>query len=77
MSESAHACFQASYDYRYIAEGFAEADVIVEREFRTASVHQGYIEPHAVVAMWNEDSRLKIWTSTQGSFNCRASNADM
>jgi xanthine dehydrogenase molybdenum-binding subunit len=27
--------------------GFAEADVIVEREFRTAVVHQGYIEPHA------------------------------
>ena len=29
-----------------IAKGFAEADVVVEREFRTATVHQGYIEPH-------------------------------
>ena len=27
-------------------QGFAEADVVVEREFDTATVHQGYIEPH-------------------------------
>ena len=31
-------------------QGFAEADVVVEREFRTPMVHQGYIEPHACVA---------------------------
>lgn len=60
-----------------IAEGFAQADVIVEREFRTASVHQGYIEPHAAVAQWNEDGRLKIWTATQGSFNCRQQTAEL
>ena len=54
-----------------VDEGFQQADVVVEREFRTASVHQGYIEPHAAVAMWNEDGRLKIWTATQGAFNCR------
>src|SRR5271166_3622462 len=52
-----------------IAEGFQQADIVVEREFRTASVHQGYIEPHATVALWNEDNRLKIWASTQGAFN--------
>jgi CO/xanthine dehydrogenase Mo-binding subunit len=60
-----------------LAEGFAQADVIVEREFRTASVHQGYIEPHASVAMWNEDGRLKIWTATQGAFNCRQQVAEI
>lgn len=54
-----------------IKKGFAESDVVVEREFRTATVHQGYIEPHICVAMWNEDQRLKIWTATQGAFNCR------
>jgi CO/xanthine dehydrogenase Mo-binding subunit len=54
-----------------VAEGFARADVVIEREFRTASVHQGYIEPHVAVAMWNEDGRLKIWSATQGAFNCR------
>ncbi len=60
-----------------IAEGFQSADVIVEREFKTASVHQGYIEPHVTVALWNEDSRLKIWTSTQGSFVCRQQVAEL
>ena len=54
-----------------VAEGFAQSDVVVEREFRTASVHQGYIEPHVAVAMWNEDGRVKIWTATQGAFTCR------
>ena len=60
-----------------LAEGFQQADVVVEREFRTASVHQGYIEPHASVAMWNEDGRLKIWTATQGAFNARQQVAEL
>jgi CO/xanthine dehydrogenase Mo-binding subunit len=30
-----------------VEAGFAAADVIVEREFYTPTVHQGYIEPHA------------------------------
>ena len=50
------------------ASGFAEADVIIEREFDTATVHQGYIEPHNATAMWNEEGHLSIWTSTQGAF---------
>jgi len=58
-------------------DGFKQADVIVEREFKTASVHQGYIEPHAAVAMWNEDGRLKIWCATQGSFNARQQVAEL
>src|SRR5262245_25717844 len=28
-----------------VDKGFGEADVVVEREYRTATVHQGYIEP--------------------------------
>ena len=59
------------------AQGFAEADVIIEREFRTASVHQGYIEPHVTVAHWSEQGHLKIWASTQGSFTCRQQTAEL
>ena len=58
-----------------IEKGFAEADVIVEREFTTQTVHQGYIEPHASTATWAGDGRLTIWTCTQGSFAIRASAA--
>ena len=35
-----------------IEEGFARADVVVEREFTTSTVHQGYIEPHTSTARW-------------------------
>src|SRR5260370_14027746 len=52
-------------------KGFAEADVVIEREFRTATVHQGYIEPHTATALWNNDVRVLIWCSTQGSFVVR------
>ncbi len=52
-------------------EGFKKADVIVEREFRTATVHQGYIEPHTATAMWGEDEKLTIWCSSQGHFQIR------
>src|SRR5262245_2732249 len=54
-----------------VDDALAEADVVVEREFRSASVHQGYIEPHAATALWNEDGHLTIWCSTQGSFTAR------
>ena len=56
-------------------QGFKEADVIVEREYTTQSVHQGYIEPHTSTAHWSPDGHLTIWTSTQGSFNIRSSTA--
>ncbi|MCI0857612.1 MAG: xanthine dehydrogenase family protein molybdopterin-binding subunit, partial [Chloroflexi bacterium] len=52
-------------------KGWQEADVIVEREFTTATVHQGYIEPHAGTAMWSPDGKLTIWSSSQGHFNVR------
>lgn len=60
-----------------VEQGFAAADVIVEREFKTATVHQGYIEPHVATALWNPDGHLRIWTSTQGSFTVRQQVAEL
>jgi len=54
-----------------IEAGFAEADVVVEREFRTATVHQGYIEPHVTTVLWKQDGSITVWVSTQGSFQIR------
>ena len=51
-----------------LEKGFQSADCIVEREFRTKSVHQGYIEPQTSTAWWSPENRLTIWTSTQGHF---------
>lgn len=56
---------------------FAKADLIVEHEFKTATVHQGYIEPHVCTALWNQDGHLTIWTSTQGSFSARQQVAEL
>ncbi|WP_374333614.1 xanthine dehydrogenase family protein molybdopterin-binding subunit, partial [Aestuariivirga sp.] len=48
--------------------GFKEADVIVERSFRTEQTHQGYIEPHACVASVSPDGTGELWVCTQGHF---------
>ncbi len=60
-----------------IEDGFAQADVVVEREFKTQTVHQGYIEPHVATAHWNADGHVTVWTSTQGSFTCRQQVAEI
>ena len=54
------------------AKGFAEADLIVEREFKTKAVHQGYIEPHACLASSSEDGSAELWVTTQGHWVVRA-----
>ena len=55
-----------------VEEGFKQADVVIEREFNTAPVHQGYIEPHACVASVSEDGQAELWCTTQGHFVVRA-----
>jgi xanthine dehydrogenase molybdenum-binding subunit len=55
--------------------GFKAADVVVEREFDTAMVHQGYIEPHNAVAKVDPDGQVTLWCSTQGSFDVRGMSA--
>jgi len=54
-----------------VAQGFAEADVIVERTFRTQTVHQGYIEPDAETAWVREDGSVVVWANTQTTFTQR------
>ncbi len=54
-----------------IDKGFAEAEVIVEREYTTEAVHQGYIEPHACVASVAADGMATVWCSSQGQFMVR------
>ena len=51
--------------------GFAEADVVLEREFDTPMYHQGYIEPHNGTALWSEDGQINVWVSTQAYFGVR------
>ncbi|MBX3443744.1 MAG: xanthine dehydrogenase family protein molybdopterin-binding subunit [Planctomyces sp.] len=58
-------------------EAFQKAKVVVEKEFQTATVHQGYIEPHTSTALWHGDGHVTLWTSTQGSFTARQQVAEL
>ena len=60
-----------------VAKGFAESDVVIEHTYRVPMVHQGYLEPHAVLAEWDMNGDLTIHASTQGSFNTRSEVADV
>lgn len=55
-----------------IEEGFAAADITIEREYTVPMAHQGYIEPHGCVASANEGGQATVWCSTQGHFEFRA-----
>ena len=60
-----------------IGPGFAAADVVVEHDFKTKPVHQGYIEPHACLVSVAADGRATIWSSSQGQFMVRNATAKM
>ncbi len=60
-----------------IEAGFAQAEVVVERDYYTPTVHQGYIEPHATTVSIDEDGQAMVWCSTQGHFDVRASTAKL
>ncbi len=66
----------ARYELGDVDKGFSEADEIVEGEFYTKTVHQGYIEPHTCTVLWNEDDRIIVWCSSQGPFMVRDYTAD-
>lgn len=54
-----------------VEEGFREADIVLEREFRTHRVQHCSIEPHVTICWLDEDGRLVIRTSTQVPFHAR------
>ncbi|MBT4488402.1 MAG: xanthine dehydrogenase family protein molybdopterin-binding subunit, partial [Rhodospirillaceae bacterium] len=60
-----------------VEAGFAEADEVVEMDFTTETVHQGYIEPHCCVAHYKQDGQGEIFCSTQGHFVVRAVTAKL
>jgi CO/xanthine dehydrogenase Mo-binding subunit len=60
-----------------VEKAFSQSAVVIEREFHTATVHQGYIEPHNATAIWNADGTVTIWCSTQGAFSVRGQCAEL
>ncbi len=60
------------HEFGDVQGAMASAAHTIEREYNMQMVHQGYIEPHNATAFWDEEDRIKIWTSTQGAFPARA-----
>ena len=54
-----------------VEAGFKQADVIVEKSYKTEQTHQGYIEPHACLASVGPDGEGELWVTTQGHFTFR------
>ena len=59
-----------------VEKGFAEADFIIERRFKTQFIEHSYIEPEAVLAEPAEQDGVKIMGSVQNLFSSRRSVAD-
>jgi selenium-dependent xanthine dehydrogenase len=55
-----------------LAAGFAEADVILEREYRTQTVEHGFIEPEAGLAVPEANGRFTVYAGGQIPFGDRA-----
>ena len=71
-SKASNIAKRVEFGFGDLDAGFAKADVVIEREFTTKPVHQGYIEPHACVANVSEDGQAELWCTTQGQFIVRA-----
>jgi xanthine dehydrogenase YagR molybdenum-binding subunit len=70
VRESANVEKINEYSRGNIDRGFAEAEVSIERTYKTAiEIHQT-AETHASVAKWDEDE-LTVWDSTQAIFSVR------
>jgi xanthine dehydrogenase molybdenum-binding subunit len=54
-----------------VEEGFKEADVIVESEFRTGRVYHAQMETKSVVCSPEADGGITVWTTTQTIHNVR------
>ena len=54
-----------------VDEGFREADLIIEREFRTGRQQHAMLEPHVTICWLDADGRLVIRSSTQVPYHCR------
>jgi CO/xanthine dehydrogenase Mo-binding subunit len=62
---------RSEFGHGDLEAGFAAADIVLEREFKTEAAHQGYIEPHACLATYSEDGSSELWCCTQGHFMVR------
>jgi CO/xanthine dehydrogenase Mo-binding subunit len=60
-----------------VDKGFAQADFIIERKFKTQFIEHAYIEPEAILAEPSEQGGVKVTGCVQNLFSTRRSVAEM
>jgi len=70
---SQNVCNKTHLQVGDIAAGWREAEVVVERTFRTHPVHQSYMEPQSITIVPSPSGhQLTVYPSTQGLFGVRS-----
>jgi len=54
-----------------LAQGFQDAEIVLEHSFSVPSRHQGYLEPYASVISIDDDGRVQAWCSSKAPFRAR------
>jgi xanthine dehydrogenase YagR molybdenum-binding subunit len=67
IHEGGNTVGESGYERGDVEKGFAEADVVRERSYRTEAELHTPLELHGCVARWDGD-KLNIWESTQGVY---------
>ena len=70
-------CHQFQFARGETASALSAADVVVEDAYRFPPVQHVALEPHAVVAAWDETGALTLWASTQNPYSVRVELAKM
>lgn len=69
--EHSNAIEKIAFRYGDLLAAFADSDVVIENTYTVPVVHQGYIEPHAVMAYWDRPNHITVWECVQGAFAAR------
>src|SRR5919108_1099630 len=73
MSKPANAYHRTFFAKGDLEWGFAEADLIIENTYVTQRIHQGYIEPQAVLVNIDDSGRVHVWVCSKVPYNTRES----
>jgi CO/xanthine dehydrogenase Mo-binding subunit len=75
MAQPSNVYHRTSFEKGDLERGFAEADLIIEHTYVTQRVHQGYIEPQAVLVYIDDHGRVHVWVCSKVPYNTRESLA--
>ena len=77
LHREGNVCNRARIVVGDVERGFEESDRIFEHRFTTRSVHQGYTEPRAAVALWDSAGHVSVWSNTQLPFEIQSTLSEI